>query len=101
DVFIHLVCYRRHGHNELDDPTFTQPVMYERIRNHPSVGEIYGKRLIADRQLDEPKIRALRDEHRARLDQALATARRERPRQEVQAFGGVWQGLEWAGDDWS
>src|SRR2546429_3640312 len=46
DVFIDFVCYRRHGHNELDDPTPTQPVMYEQIRNHPSAVERYTKRLV-------------------------------------------------------
>src|SRR2546425_241590 len=46
DVFIDFVCYRRHGHNELDDPTLTQPVMYEQIRNHPSAVERYTKRLV-------------------------------------------------------
>ena len=47
DVFIDFVCYRRHGHNELDDPTFTQPVMYRAIDGHPSVAELYRERLTA------------------------------------------------------
>jgi 2-oxoglutarate dehydrogenase E1 component len=101
DVFIHLVCYRRHGHNEGDDPTLTQPVMYEQIRNHPTVVALYTKRLVDAGVLDEAQVSALRQRRRAALEAAQATARREMPRQQVFAFGGVWQGLGWAGDDWS
>jgi 2-oxoglutarate dehydrogenase E1 component len=101
DVFIDFVCYRRHGHNELDDPTLTQPVLYEQIRNHPSVVELYRKRLAEQGLVDEPHLARRRAALRARLDEALATARRLRPRQQVFVFGGVWRGLSWAGDDWS
>jgi 2-oxoglutarate dehydrogenase E1 component len=101
DVFIHFVCYRRHGHNELDDPTLTQPVVYEQIRNHPSVVELYRKRLAERGELDETELRRLRERRRSRLDTALQTARRDKPRQQIFAFGGVWSGLGWAGDDWS
>jgi 2-oxoglutarate dehydrogenase E1 component len=101
DVFIDFVCYRRHGHNEQDDPTLTQPVMYEQIRNHPSVVERYTKRLVEAGVVDEAQLAEIRKARRAALESALATARREMPRQQVFAFGGVWRGLGWAGDDWS
>jgi 2-oxoglutarate dehydrogenase E1 component len=101
DVFIDFVCYRRHGHNELDDPTLTQPVMYEQIRNHPSVVERYTKRLVEAGVVDEAQLAEVRRARRTALDSALATARKEMPRQQVFAFGGVWRGLGWAGDDWS
>jgi 2-oxoglutarate dehydrogenase E1 component len=101
DVFIHLVCYRRHGHNEGDDPTLTQPVMYEQIRNHPTVVALYTKRLVEAGVLDEAQVSDLRQRRRAALEAAQATARREMPRQQIFVFGGVWQGLGWAGDDWS
>ena len=52
DVVIDMVCYRRHGHNEGDDPSFTQPLLYERIRKRPSVRELYRDRLIERRVLD-------------------------------------------------
>jgi 2-oxoglutarate dehydrogenase E1 component len=100
DVFIHFVCYRRHGHNELDDPSQTQPVMYEQIRNHPTVVQRYTKRLVGMGVIDEAEVAEMRRTRRAALDVAQATARREMPSQPVQALGGVWTGLGWAGDDW-
>src|SRR5262249_21411045 len=94
------VCYRKHGHNELDDPTFTQPVMYRQIAKHPSPREQYRDRLIADGVLtvDDAKRRAA--EFRELLEDAHAYARDFLPGQPGFASGGLWKGLGWAGDDW-
>ena len=101
DVLIDLVCYRRYGHNELDDPTFTHPTLYQKIREHPSVAELYGRRLVQAGVVDDATVEAMQAAIRADLDKAQAAARAHVPRQKVQAFGGVWTGLSWAGEDWS
>jgi 2-oxoglutarate dehydrogenase E1 component len=101
DVFIDFVCYRRYGHNELDDPTFTQPTLYQKIKEHPSVAALYGRRLVETGLVDDAKVEAIRKTVRTELDRALTSARERMPRQKVLAFGGAWSGLGWAGDDWS
>ena len=101
DVFVDLVCYRRLGHNEGDDPGLTQPALYQRIREHPTVAQQYGRRLDEAGVIDGAEQQRIREAARARLDQALLEAREHMPRQKVFAFGGVWQGLTWAGSDWS
>ena len=72
DVFIDMVCYRRHGHNEGDDPKFTQPQMYEFISKHKNPREIYLEKLLAEgdvgRQLAEKMEKNFWDDLQARLD---------------------------------
>jgi len=101
DVFINLVCYRRHGHNELDDPTFTQPVMYKKIAAHPTPLAIYRDRLEKDGVLPAGEGERRVTEFRELMGDAQSYARDFMPRQQVFAFGGLWKGLGWAGDDWS
>jgi 2-oxoglutarate dehydrogenase E1 component len=101
DVFIDLVCYRRHGHNELDDPTFTQPVFYREIQSHPTVTTLYADRLKQEGVVDDEDVKHMKEEFRSLLEDALGYARDFMPRQQVFALGGLWKGFTWAGDDWS
>jgi 2-oxoglutarate dehydrogenase E1 component len=101
DVVIDLVSYRRHGHNEVDDPTFTQPVMYREIREHPTIVTRYAERLVREAVVGDTRTREIREEIKGTLEDALSYARDFMPRQQVFALGGVWKGLQWAGSDWS
>jgi len=68
DVVIDLVCYRRHGHNEADEPAATQPVMYAQIRNHKTTRELYAERLAAAGLTDATGVLRLQEDYRERLD---------------------------------
>jgi 2-oxoglutarate dehydrogenase E1 component len=68
DVVIDLVCYRRHGHNEADEPAATQPLMYQVIRSRPTLRELYAKKLAAAGVIAESDAQALVDAYRARLE---------------------------------
>jgi 2-oxoglutarate dehydrogenase E1 component len=100
DVVIDLVCYRRHGHNETDDPTFTQPVMYREIAAHPTVRQLYAERLQRDGVMTLEEVAAEAAAVREIFDDAINYARDFMPRQRVFALGGVWNGMQWAGADW-
>jgi 2-oxoglutarate dehydrogenase E1 component len=69
DIVIDMWCYRRFGHNEGDEPSFTQPLMYDAIRGHPAVSQIYGARLIAEGVVDQAWI----DDTTAKFVQHLET----------------------------
>ncbi len=101
DVIINLISYRRHGHNETDDPTFTQPVMYHEIAAHQTVRDLYAARLVREGVLTADDVARGMAELREIFDDALNYARDFQPRQQVFALGGVWKGMTWAGDDWS
>jgi len=73
DVVIDLVCYRRHGHNEADEPAATQPLMYRTIRAHKTTRELYADRLAAEGVLDDGGARAMVDAYRDKLDAGEVT----------------------------
>jgi len=75
DVVIDLVCYRRLGHNEADEPSATQPVMYSAIRKHPTARKLYADRLVADGVLTSFEADGLVEEYRAGLDDGRPQAR--------------------------
>ena len=74
DVVIDMVCYRRHGHNEADEPAITQPIMYGKIKTHKTPREIYAEKLIAEGVLTSAQALQLVDTYREQLDQGLIVA---------------------------
>jgi 2-oxoglutarate dehydrogenase E1 component len=101
DIFVDLVCYRKHGHNELDDPTFTQPVMYREIVRHAPAARQYADRLLREGALDEVAFAAMGTEIAERLAAAHRRARTGSAANGEVPLGGAWKGLGWAGGDWS
>lgn len=75
DVVIDLICYRKHGHNEGDEPAFTQPGMYKEIENHPTVRDIYVKELLRKGEFTEEETQAIFDEFDELLQQAFEDAK--------------------------
>ena len=75
DVVIDLVCYRRLGHNEADEPAATQPTMYQSIRKHPTTRQLYAERLVAEQTLSAADADALVTQYRDGLDQGKPLAR--------------------------
>ena len=92
-VVIDMFCYRRHGHNEGDEPSFTQPVMYKKIAAHPTTLEIYSKRLIAEGVMTEGEIEKAKADWRARLDAELDAGSGYKPNK-ADWLDGKWAGFK-------
>ncbi len=71
DVVIDMYCYRKHGHNEADEPLFTSPELYDKIAKHPPVSDTLSKHLIADGTLTESQIKEIADEYATSLANSL------------------------------
>ncbi|HKB21193.1 MAG TPA: 2-oxoglutarate dehydrogenase E1 component [Methyloceanibacter sp.] len=91
-VVIDMFCYRRHGHNEADEPAFTQPLMYQRIAEHPSVVEVYSKRLVEEGLFSRTEIDRMQAEFRAHLEEEFAASDSYRPNQ-ADWLDGKWSGI--------
>ncbi len=92
DVVIDMWCYRRFGHNEGDEPKFTQPLMYDAIKAHPRVSEVYSQRLLSEGVLEEGTATQMRAEFIAHLDEEFEAGKSYKPN-EVDWFAGRWSGL--------
>ncbi len=91
DVVVDLVCYRRYGHNEGDDPSFTQPAMYEIIRKHPTVRTLYAQQLAQQARISAEDSEAIKQRCMQEFDAALTRARAESQFKEPNALEGLWQ----------
>src|SRR5262249_18567064 len=94
DVVLDMYCYRRHGHNEGDEPSFTQPIMYGKIKDRPSLSEVYTETLILRGDLTADASEAIVNEFQAKLQASQEEVRSGPPRHRgMVGYGGRWKGL--------
>ena len=98
DVFVDLVCYRRHGHNESDEPAMTQPVMYQHIREHKSTVSLYGEQLEKEQVLEKAEIEKYKADYRNNLDQGHPVINAKEPDPKA-AFSADWR--QYLNQDWT
>ncbi len=89
DVVIDMICYRRHGHNEGDDPSYTQPILYRKIREHPSVANIYRERLLREGSITQQEVDEIQQRIQRRLNESYDVAQKDGERFERQELGAV------------
>ncbi len=94
DVFIDILCYRRFGHNEADEPKFTQPVLYKAIEAHPNPREVYLQKLLAQNDITADAAKEMDKTFRAQLQKSLdASKAQDRFLESKPMFAGAWEGL--------
>ena len=94
DVFIDLLCYRRYGHNEADEPKFTQPLLYKAIEEHANPREIYNKKLLEQGSVDANLAKEMEKDFRKLLQDRLDESKDEQNlAQDNPMYSGAWQGL--------
>ena len=96
-VVIDMFCYRRHGHNEGDEPSFTQPLMYKAIAQHPTTLEIYGDKLVGEGVVTAGEVDKMKADWRSRLDAELDAATSYRANK-ADWLDGRWAGFKSAGE---
>ena len=95
DTVIDMVCYRRHGHNEGDEPAFTQPLMYQKIKAQPTTRDIYARKLIDEGTLTQAEADKMQADFQAKLESDFKTSTGYKPHK-ADWLEGRWQGLETA-----
>ena len=92
DVIIDMYCFRRYGHNESDEPAFTQPVMYDAIKDHPAVHEQYRELLLARGRITKAEVEEMENRLLVMLESELDEARQNGKAKRSPVFEGVWRG---------
>ena len=92
DVVIDMYCYRKFGHNEMDEPMFTQPIMYRRIEQKEPIDTIYAAKLTEENVLTAQEVEAMRQRLREQYERELEAARTSKKRPVISALGGIWTG---------
>jgi len=93
DVVVDMYCYRRFGHNETDEPAFTQPLMYRTIRDHPSTLQIYAAKLVTESTVSESDVKQMTDGFTTRLDEEFEASKTHKP-EHADWLDGRWSGFE-------
>ncbi len=93
DIVVNMICYRRYGHNEGDEPAYTQPLMYALIKNHPTSREIYAKQLLREGVIDQAYVDSLMNEKMENLQKIYEHTKLNQPKIAPVKFEGFWQGL--------
>jgi 2-oxoglutarate dehydrogenase E1 component len=94
DVFIDLLGYRKYGHNEGDEPMFTQPQLYKAISKHPNPLQIYIERLLADGSMEEDQVKSIRNDQHQLLEHAYQNAQKREVSQVEDFLGDLWKGYK-------
>ncbi|WP_135081848.1 2-oxoglutarate dehydrogenase E1 component [Terasakiella sp. SH-1] len=92
DVVIDMFCYRRHGHNESDEPMFTNPHMYKVIKEQKTTRELYASRLVAEKVLTEQQVQDIYDDFKGRLEEEFEAGNAYKPNK-ADWFEGKWEGM--------
>ena len=88
DIVVDMICYRRFGHNEGDEPSFTQPIMYQKIKKHPSTLSVYAEKLIKEGTISEEEFIIMKTDFKNLLNEQFKTAKEYRPK--IEWFEGIW-----------
>nr|MDQ3046518.1 2-oxoglutarate dehydrogenase E1 component [Bacteroidota bacterium] len=99
DVFIDVLCYRKYGHNEGDEPRFTQPLLYKAIAKHPNPREIYIKQLLSQGAIDAEMAKEMEKSFKDLLQEKLDEAKQTEKAKITSFLEGQWKGLKMAGSD--
>ena len=97
DVFVDILAYRRHGHNESDEPRFTQPALYKKIAEHPNPLQVYSQRLIQEGRVSESDVQKLVEDFKKQLSEKLESTRKQEISASTSFLEGAWSGIRQPG----